>query len=213
MDTVTIRQTIAVAIRHEEQTGLLASYFKARARHLHSAIRLNTRDSASALLLFTRRYIEHVPEFIDALRVLSEQNGNDLSMEEAFKAIQLLFISPPGLLKGYRGLALLLCQAYLSHRLVEEINEQLLPEYDRLLIPMDMTRSNLVAHHIIGEPFANQLDKLAEARGEVAANNILACSDSLSSNLTVVDLSSWPCLADILAVSFSFGKAIKHDIH
>ena len=134
-------------------------------------------------------------------------------MEQALKAIELLFVFPPGLLKGYKGLALILCQAYIAHRLVEEVNEQLLPEYDRLLIPMDMTRSNLVTHHIIGEPFANHLDKLAEARGEVVSSAILAYSINLSSSMEIVDLSSWPCLSDLLAVSFSLGQSTRVNLH
>ena len=30
--------------------------------------------------------------------------------------------------------------------------------YNCRVIPVDMTRSNLIVHHIIGEPFANQID-------------------------------------------------------
>ena len=49
-------------------------------------------------------------------------------------------------------------QAYLAHRLIEELNDVLSANYNCPVIPVNMTRSNLIVHHIIGEPFANQID-------------------------------------------------------
>jgi hypothetical protein len=46
---------------------------------------------------------------------------------------------------------------YLAHRLLEELNDVLNASYHCPVIPEDMTRSNLIVHHIIGEPFANNM--------------------------------------------------------
>ena len=54
-------------------------------------------------------------------------------------------------------------QAYLAHRLLEELNDVLSANYNCPVIPVNMTRSNLIVHHIIGEPFANQIDGAIQA--------------------------------------------------
>ena len=66
--------------------------------------------------------------------------------------------APVELVSSEESLEAHMYQAYLAHRLLEELNDVLNASYHCPVIPVDMTRSNLIVHHIIGEPFANQID-------------------------------------------------------
>ncbi len=59
-------------------------------------------------------------------------------------------------------LAELLDEAYLAHRLVEELNDRYIACFAEPLLTLDTTRANLLAHQLIGESFANQLDALLD---------------------------------------------------
>jgi hypothetical protein len=68
------------------------------------------------------------------------------------------FFEPPELLEGHDGLLALIDEAYLAHRLIEEVNDRVMMASGLPLSPMDMTLSNIVVHDILGDQFANQLD-------------------------------------------------------
>ena len=57
----------------------------------------------------------------------------------------------------------LLDEAYLAHRLVEEVNDRYVANGIAPLIPMDITRANLIVHQLLGDAFANKLDLAVEA--------------------------------------------------
>ena len=65
---------------------------------------------------------------------------------------------PMDIMSAEEGLEASMYQAYLAHRLLEELNDTLNAQFNCPVIPINMTRSNLIVHHIIGEPFANQID-------------------------------------------------------
>ena len=65
---------------------------------------------------------------------------------------------PMDIMSAEEGLEANMYQAYLAHRLLEELNDTLSVQLNCPVIPVNMTRSNLIVHHIIGEPFANQID-------------------------------------------------------
>lgn len=215
MDTVNIRQAIVSAKHSERQTGHLASLLHQRAPFLHKAIRLPEQNMVPTLLHFIIRYIDHVPEFLDALNGI----GNSLGIEDVTDPLLAVanefFAQPPALLNGHHGLQALMDEAYLAHRLIEEINDRFTSHSGASLVPMDMTRSNLIIHHLIGEPFANQLD---EAVALIVDN--LEQQDCLFVSLSSVarpgatenilwqkELERWPCLTDTLVVDLLLGSA------
>ncbi|WP_461482224.1 hypothetical protein, partial [Porticoccus sp.] len=154
MDTVNLRQAIATAKAHEQSTGQLAHLMQTRANRLHHTIQLPPRNIVPALLNFIIHYIDQVPEFIDAVDAIANECNISDYTEPVMNVAKEFFIQPPELIDGHHGLSALMDESYLAHRLIEEVNDRFMSRYNMPLVPMDMTRSNLIIHHLIGEPFA-----------------------------------------------------------
>src|SRR5690606_27512472 len=116
--------------------------------------------AAAALTDFALRYVEHVPDFMDALAGLSQDAGIYDYAAVFLDTAQQFFLDPPEQLGRYQGLERVLAQSYLANRLIEELNDRVVNRCGIPLAPMDMTRANLVMHQLLGEPFANDLDFL-----------------------------------------------------
>jgi hypothetical protein len=204
MDTVSIREAIAVALAHEARTGELDYLLTQRVRRLHPAITVPGERPVEALLDFVERYAHHVADYLDAMQAISRTLGTEDMADAVAYASSDFFCNPPALLSGHQGLNAVMNEAYLAHRLVEEINDYSMHHRGSLLLPMDMTRSNLIIHHLIGEPFANQLDEAVEflagemtAEGEFDQRRRDEPGGSMSQWRD--QLRSWPCLVDNLA--------------
>lgn len=215
MDTVTIRQAIARAKQQERQTGYLAAMLHQRAQTLHKAIQLPAQNTVPTLLHFIIRYVEHVPEYLDALIGIGTSLGIEDITDPVLAISNEFFAQPPALLNGHEGLQALMDEAYLAHRLIEEVNDRCVSGDRDTLIPMDMTRSNLIIHHLIGEPFANQLDEAVE----LIVDN-LEQQDYFFAPLSMAripgaatkvywekELERWPCLTDTLVVDLLLGES------
>jgi hypothetical protein len=108
---------------------------------------------------------------------------------------------------GHEGLDSLLDEAYLAHRLVEEVNDLYIKHFGRPLIPSNTTVASLIAHQLIGETFANQLDEAVHhAVDELlndesfALDSVEAYRDRLSSPNTEAAWKRWPCLSRQLGI-------------
>ncbi|MGS2723470.1 hypothetical protein ACVBEJ_06965 [Porticoccus sp. GXU_MW_L64] len=213
MNVDLLRQAISAARQHEEQTGQLSQFLQGRIDGLHHSIQLPVKNSVPALLNFVIRYIEHVPEFIEAVSDIARKAGIEPSVEPVIRVACEFFLSPPGVMEQWlaeqNSLLALMDEAYLSHRLIEEVNDRYMTHLGAPLVPMDMTRSNLIVHHLIGEEFANQLDNAVEG-----AVNELQHRDSppLTSFVNRCrqrnmdrELIRWPCLTDNLSINLMLG--------
>jgi hypothetical protein len=108
---------------------------------------------------------------------------------------------------GHEGLDSLLDEAYLAHRLVEEINDLYIRHFGRPLIPSNTTVASVIAHQLIGETLANHLDEavhqavdqlLDEESFELAS--VEAYRERLGSPTTEAAWKRWPCLSRQLGV-------------
>lgn len=212
METINIRKAISQAIASEQQTALLATHLAPRIDRLHKAIHLQGIDAVHTLTQFVVRYTEHVPEFLDALSGIG-LNANCNEITEPLIAICAgFFIQPPELLNGHHGLQVAMYEAYLAHRLIEEVNNHFMVQCGETLVPMDMTRSNLIVHHLIGEPFANQLDEAVKLIGErLDAERLLTADGKFNPSLAReiywgMEADHWPCFTDTLSVDLLFGE-------
>ena len=212
MDSVNVRQAIARAITNEQQTALLAMHLVPRINNLHKAIHLQGIDAVRTLTQFVVRYTEHVPDFLDALNGIG-LNANCNEVTEPLTAICTeFFVQPPELLNGFHGLQAAMNEAYLAHRLIEEVNNHFMAQCGEVLVPMDMTRSNLIIHHLIGEPFANQLDAAVKLIVErLEAERLLATDGKFNPGLAReiywgMEAGHWPCFTDTLSVGLLFGE-------
>lgn len=218
MDTVNIRQAIAAAKAHEKSTGQLAQLLKARANGLHHAVQLPQENIVPALLNFIIHYIEQVPEFIDAVDAIANECNITDYTEPVISVAKEFFIQPLGLIDGHEGLNALMDESYLAHRLIEEVNDRFMSFYNTPLVPMDMTRSNLIIHHLIGEPFANRLDQAVHLMIDNLQDHELvfvpeACKEDRSQRWAS-DLQRWPCLVDNLSVNLLLnGQSLRIMIH
>ncbi len=214
MDTVTIRQAIARAKLRERQTGYLAAMLHQRAQTLHKAIQLPAQNTVPTLLHFIIRYVEHVPEYLDALIGIGASLGIEDITDPVLAISNEFFVQPPSLLNGHEGLQALMDEAYLAHRLIEAVNDRCCSERDAL-IPMDMTRSNLIIHHLIGEPFANQLDEAVELIVDNLEQrdyffvplSMARIPDGAAKVYWEKELERWPCLTDTLVVDLLLGES------
>ncbi len=209
-----LRDTIDTAKAHELATSQLSRLLEKRIATLHPAIRLPSENAVAALLNFIIRYIEHVPEFMEAVTNIAEEAGITEYTTPVINIANDFFLHPPEVVEGVEGLVALMDEAYLAHRLIEEINDRYMTHFGEPLVPMDMTRSNLIIHHLIGESFANQLDdavhatvdQMEEQAPPQQSPDFKRYTDKRERDGLTQALTRWPCLVDSLSINLSLGE-------
>lgn len=208
--TSAIRDTIRLAKIHEQEHRSLAVLLEEQVRHqIHMAIQLPADDPARSLMDFVVAYIERVPDFIDATREITHKANIGPCAEPYLRVAEDYFLKPPEIVAGHIGLHELMDEAYLAHRLMEEVNDRFMIRAAVPLIPMDMTISNLIVHSLIGEPFANELDEAVHYTVELTMMKehvfdsaaFKAYVEAHKNNSWDEELQNWPCLTDNLAIN------------
>ncbi|WP_212629332.1 hypothetical protein [Pseudomonas sp. KB-10] len=207
MNTAALRQLIVHARQQETASHALARQLQAQLDRLHPSIRLPEDDAPGALTAFVIAYIEEVPDVLDAAAEVAREAGIEAAVKPVLKIAEQFFVQPPALMEGHEGLEGLLDEAYLAHRLVEEVNDRYIAHLGQPLIPLDTTRANLIAHQLIGEPFANQLDEavhhaLAGMLDDASFDqpSVQAYRERLAAPDTASAWRRWPCLSQQLGV-------------
>lgn len=207
MNTAALRQLIQRAHQHEASTGQLARQLDSQLERLHPSIRLPVEDAQGVLERFVAAYIEQVPELLEAADAVAREAGISAQIKPVLKIAEEYFLQPPALLDGHDGLDGLLDEAYLAHRLVEEMNDRYIGQFGQALIPMDTTVANLIAHQLIGEEFANQLDDAVHQTVEGLLNPsrfdpqlLQAYREQLDNPQVTAAWQNWPCLSRHLGV-------------
>lgn len=210
MNTAALREQILRAQQHEAETGLLARHLAVQLPHLHATIELADEDRNSVMTRFVSAYIEQVPDLLDAANEVAREAGIESQIKPVLKIAEQFFAQPPALINGHIGLEGLLDEAYLAHRLVEEVNDLYIKHFKQPLIPLDTTVANLIAHQLIGETFANQLDEAVHHAVDEMLNDdsfalesVEAYRDRLTSPETGAAWKRWPCLSKQLGVSLA----------
>lgn len=214
MNTAALRELIQNAHLLESRLGHLARLILSRLEGLHPSINVAGEDASGTLTRFVHAYIEQVPDFLDAANTVAREAGIEDRIKPVLKLAEQFFLTPPGLLDGHDGLDALLDEAYLAHRLVEEVNDRYIAHFSQPLIPLDTTVANLVAHQLIGEPFANQLDEAVHhaVNGMLDENTFSADSAQsyrarLNDPQVVMAWQQWPCLSKQFGVELELGRA------
>ncbi|PMZ92221.1 MULTISPECIES: hypothetical protein [unclassified Pseudomonas] len=213
MNTAALREQIQTAKQHEAETGLLARQLESKLSHLHPAIQLPEADTKGVLTRFVAAYIEEVPDLLDAANEVAREAGIESQIKPVLKIAEQYFLQPPVIMAGHAGLDSLLDEAYLAHRFVEEVNDLYIKHLGQPLIPLDMTVANLIAHQLIGEPFANQLDEVVHhAIDEMlndetfALESVEAYREKLNSPDTGAAWKRWPCMSRRLGVGLELDQ-------
>ncbi|XQE67101.1 hypothetical protein ACOAPY_00475 [Pseudomonas sp. P3C3] len=207
MNTPALRQQIQLALVQEASSGALARQLMNQLDQLHPTIQLPAGDAHGVLARFVTAYVEQVPDVLDAANAVAREAGIEAQVKPVLKLAEQFFLSPPSLLEGHQGLDALLDEAYLAHRLVEEVNDRYITHLGQPLIPLDTTVANVIAHQLIGEPFANQLDEAVHHAVDELLGEQVFQQDSvqeyrarLSNPQTVAAWQNWPCLSRQLGV-------------
>ncbi len=213
MNTAALHSLIQRAHQHEAASGLLRQQLEAQLERLHPAIQLPEEDALTVMARFVAAYIDQVPETLEAAASVAEEAGIREQILPVLKVAETFFLQPPALLEGHQGLNALLDEAYLAHRLVEEVNDRYISHLGQVLIPLDTTMANLIAHQLIGEPFANQLDEAVHHAVDGLLNeaifqraSVQAYRERLANPHTVSAWKRWPCLSRELGVELQLNR-------
>ncbi|WP_411390880.1 hypothetical protein [Pseudomonas sp. MPB23] len=213
MNTAALREQISRAHQHETSTGQLTRKLEVQLPHLHPAISLPDVDAKGVMTRFVSAYIAQVPDLLDAANDVAREAGIESQIKPVLKIAEHFFLQPPAILAGHEGLDSLLDEAYLAHRLVEEVNDLYIKHFGQPLIPADTTVANLIAHQLIGEAFANQLDEAVHHavdemlnEDSFALESVEAYREQLKSPHTEAAWKRWPCLSRQLGVELALDQ-------
>jgi hypothetical protein len=148
-----------------------------------------------------------VPDLLDAAHDVALQAGIESQIKPVLKIAEQFFSAPPAIMAGHEGLDGLLDEAYLAHRLVEEVNDLYIKHLGQPLIPVNTTVASVIAHQLIGESFANQLDEVVHHAIDEMLNeesfsleSVEAYRERLASPDTEAAWKRWPSLSRQLGV-------------
>ncbi|CAM3303205.1 hypothetical protein BZK31_02145 [Pseudomonas floridensis] len=215
MNTAALREQIKKAQQHETETGQLLQQLKNQLPHLHPAIHLPDVDAQGALTRFVTAYIDLVPDLLDAAHEVAVQAGIEGQIKPVLKIAEHFFTAPPAIMQGHEGLDSLLDEAYLAHRLVEEVNDLYIKHFGQPLIPSNTTVASVIAHQLIGEQFANQLDEAVHHAvdqllddEDFALDSVEAYREKLSSPDTEAAWKRWPSLSRQLGIGLELERSV-----
>lgn len=214
-----LRSLVQQVRKRDARNGGLTALLEPRAQQLHEAIKLPI-PATDLLADFVVRYVEQVPDFIEAIADISMRAGIYSQVAPLLDIACNYFLSPPDLIRGQGQLELLLEEAYLAHRLLEEVNDRFIGFCGVPLAPMDMTRANIIAHELIGEPFANELDQAVLFSAELLLSQYSFTGVNFQQYAHVrknegwsAELKRWPCLANDIAIAVEFKEPVASLAH
>jgi hypothetical protein len=178
---------------------------------MHTSIHIDSDQSIQKMVDYLIETTTQVPDFIDALEIAAAETGHSEAINPLLNIATDYFTTPPDLIGNHIGLDAMMDEAYLAHRLIEEINDPCISHMGVPLIPMDLTTANVIIHNMIGEPFANDLDKIAhQSVLELLGGNDIFKEDAFkkysqkhNSSNTPSILKNWPCFSKNMGVSLA----------
>ena len=212
MRVSTLRSIISQAFLHEEKTHCLERHLEEHIQNLPDRLRITKENELSSLKSFAMEYIHHVPDFLDSLKTAAIKAGIEDHVFPFLKVAEDYFVHPPALPNDHVGLMALMDEAYLAHRLFEEVNDRYISRVGIPLIPWDMTLANVVAHQLVGEELANRLDvfvhrtvtKMMSQEMSYESDEFKEYVREEKGNLTNI-WQDWPCLGKASGIEWAFG--------
>jgi hypothetical protein len=157
-----IRETIRGALRLEHETHQLRARLERQLPQLQHKLLLPDHEPVTALMTFITGYVESVPSCLRLVTAVSKRLGFFEYAAPFLHLAEDYFLQPPGDLPHDGGLEALLDEAFLAHRLLEEVNDHHIKHLQRPLLPLDMTEANIIVHHLLGDEFAARLEQLVQ---------------------------------------------------
>lgn len=211
-----IEQQIRHALAEEEQEHTLESALQASHEQVARLVDLNKRNTGKQLLDFVSLYIRSVPTLLNDLQAVAAEKKLSRSVQPLIDIATEFFKLPSHTLGKRSGLTALMVKSYLAHRLLEEVNDACLFHTGTAIIPMDMSFTNTIVHTLIGEPFANDMDKLVDDTVkklfQQEHNNKGFINELSSSNLVHI-CQQWPSLSGQVGLYSSLSEQPTHPIN
>ena len=157
-----IRETISAALRVENETHQLRARLERQLPQLRHRLLLPEQEPVSALMTFIIGYVESVPACLRMVTAVSKRLGFFDYAAPFLHLAEDYFLQPPDELPQDGGLDALLDEAFLAHRLLEEVNDHHIKHLQRPLLPLDMTEANIIVHHLLGDELATRLEQLVQ---------------------------------------------------
>lgn len=157
-----IRETISTALSRENETRQLRTKVERQLPLLREKLLLPRQTPVDALMDFIVGYVESVPGCLRLVTAVSKRFGFFDYAAPFLHMAEDYFLQPPGELPQDGGLEALLDEAFLAHRLLEEVNDHHIKHLQRPLLPLDMTEANIIVHHLLGDDFASRLEQLVQ---------------------------------------------------
>lgn len=206
MDIAALRQRIRVAEDQEREQGGLRAWLQQQLAHLHPAITPGD-DPLATLQRFIQGYIAVVPDTLEAAQAVADSANMRAQLLPVLKVAEAFFLLPQDLPADHQGMLALLDEAYLVHRLVEEVNDRYIVHGGEPLLPLNTTRANLIVHQLLGDAFSNQLDMAVDVAVEGLAPESLFRSHTFDDFRQIIAergrialWQSWPSLSRQLGV-------------
>jgi hypothetical protein len=214
MKPIAIEDLVAAANQHEADTGELLTKLERQIDSLPKAITLPASEPAEALREFVVEYIHHVPAFIASVSFAAKDAGIGTYVTPFLDVATDYFLSPISGTGDNSNLIELMEQAYLSHRLIEEVNDQYIVRAGIPLIPMDITKANIIVHHLVGEVRANSLDDVVEKMAkQMTSQDSVYSSEKFKEYVETRKgkgwdqvWKQWSDMTNTLAIDLNFGK-------
>ena len=211
MRVSTLRSIIDRAFYHDEKTKRLQRHLKWHIETLPNRLKIEPENELQSLSHFLKQYINQVPYFLQSLKEAAQKAGIEPHVFPFLKVAEEYFISPPTLPNDHIGIMALMDEAYLAHRLFEEVNDRYITRVGLPLIPWDMTLANVVAHQLVGEDLANKLDKLVHhtvnrmmpAEQQYESESFKQYVQEEQGNLTNI-WQDWPCMSKASGIDWGF---------
>lgn len=209
MNTELLQKLIQKSVAQEQQTGELHQVLQQRIETVESIVQLPELEALERLYEFVIRYIEQVPQMLEDLHHGAIQAGILNYVSPILEVVEGFFMAPPKELNKVTGLVALMDEAFLAHRLFEEVNDTYIMRVGQPMIPFDMTMSNVIVHTLIGEPFANDLEQVVtiaakgifgEEKAYEENEKFLAFMDKKDNDNLVQITQSWPCMSTLMGL-------------
>lgn len=155
MKTGQIRKLIAEAVAIEERTHNLENALDTMTRQRGQWL---TDEQRLGAFQFVREYVEHAPALLDHIAESARKAGVYQHIYHILDEAEQYFLQPFDLIPDHLGLLGLIDDAYVVHKIIQELSSRFQSQTGHALIPSDVTQANLVMRNLIGEPHASTLD-------------------------------------------------------
>lgn len=204
MNTEALQQLIQKSVKEEQQTGELHQLLQQRLETVERIVQLPEIEALERLYEFVIRYIQQVPQMLEDLHQGAVEAGLLNYVSPILEVVEGFFMAPPKELNSDSGLAALMDEAFLAHRLFEEVNDTYIMRVGQPMIPFDMTMSNVIVHSLISEPYANDLEQVVmvatkgifgEEKAYEKNEKFLAFMDKKDNDNLIKIAQRWPCMS------------------